>query len=90
MDEESKNVILARRARFIAAALASVAAHSQACDANSTAQPCLTFSSGGTETGGTSGAGQGGSAGASVIPPGLGGEGGEGEAGAPQVCLSVE
>jgi hypothetical protein len=89
MNDESKKIILARRARFIAAAFASVAAHAQACDDGATAEPCLTFAAGGdTNTGGTGGAAQGGSAGTVVIPPGFGGEESGGEGGAPLPCLA--
>jgi hypothetical protein len=40
-DDESKRLILARRARFVAAALAGVAATANACGGDAEPQPCL-------------------------------------------------
>jgi hypothetical protein len=94
VNDDAKRIILARRARFIAAALAGVAAHSQACDGPATAAPCLGVPFDETAVGGSSGSGTGGSSGAGGVEPpdgfgGLGGEGGEGAGGAPEPCLSV-
>jgi hypothetical protein len=83
MDDEARRIILARRARFVAAALASLGT-AGACEAESQPEPCLSFAAGGgtTGSGGSSGAGQGGTGLVIPVPDaGTAARGGEGEGG---------
>jgi hypothetical protein len=93
MNDDAKKIILARRARFIAAALAGVAAQSQACGESNPA-PCLGVSAGGTQVGGSAGTSIGGYSGTIDLEPpdglgGIDGEGGEAVGGAPAPCLPL-
>jgi hypothetical protein len=98
MNDDAKKIILARRARFIAAALAGVAVQSQACG-ESNPEVCLGLDAGGTAAGGTqmggsAGTGIGGYSGTIDLEPpdgfgGIDGEGGEGFGGAPAPCLPL-
>jgi hypothetical protein len=83
MDDEARRIILARRARFVAAALASLGT-AGACEAESQPEPCLSFKAEGgtTGSGGSSGTGQGGTGLVIPVPDsGTAAHGGEGEGG---------
>ena len=101
MDEDAKRIILARRARFVAAALASLGVATHACGGRSEGDN--TSAGGGTSAtasggdGGTEGSGDAGAAGASgaendgsggSIVIGGGAAGVAGVAGEPLPCLS--
>ena len=78
--DDARRLILSRRARFVAAALASAGVVAAGCDDTATEpQPCLSVQ-GGMPTGTQTGSGVGGEGGGPQTPGGAGGEAGSGGA----------